>query len=134
MGRTFLSIIAGLVMWMLVATVLDIGLRHALPGYQAAEPALAFTLAMEIARLSLAVIASLVAGAVVRVIAPASTVAPWIVGAVLLALFLPEHVRIWSRLPIWYHLFFLITLAPFVALGARLAPGGTGQPRAEGSA
>ena len=119
MWRTVLAIFAGLVMWMLVATVLDIGLRHTLSGYQAAEPALAFTFAMKIARLSLAVVASLAAGAVARAIAPASGVAPWIVGLVLVAMFLPTHIQIWSRLPIWYHLFFLITLAPFVALGAR---------------
>jgi hypothetical protein len=124
MVRTVLAIIAGLVMWMLVATILDIGLRHALPGYQAAEPVLAFTLAMKIARLALAVIASLAAGAAARVIAPASEAAPWIVGLVLVVLFVPTHIRIWSLLPIWYHLFFLITLAPFVVLGARLAPRG----------
>ena len=40
----------------------------------------------------------------------------------LLALFLPEHVKIWHSFPVWYHLTFLLTLAPLVALGARLVP------------
>ena len=57
---------------------------------------------------------------------------PWTVlfvaGLVLVAAFLPEHIAIWPRLPVWYHLFFLITLAPFVALGAALRPPGGGKP------
>ena len=131
MGRTILAVIGGLVAWALVATLLDIGLRLALPGYREVEPALAFTLVMKIARLSLAVVASLAAGAAVRAIAPASRLAPWVTGLVMLALFLPEHIRIWPLLPVWYHLFFLITLAPLVALGARLnlrGRGAAGQP------
>jgi len=130
MWRTFLGIIAGLATWALVATILDIGLRYTLPGYRAAEPALAFTLTMKIARLSLAVIASLAAGAVARKISPASRIAPWVVGLVLVALFLPAHIQIGARLPLWYHLFFLITLAPSVALGARLVSSG---PRPAGA-
>ncbi|MBV9883530.1 MAG: hypothetical protein JO276_11020 [Sphingomonadaceae bacterium] len=120
MGRTILAVIGGLVAWALVATVLDIGLRLALTGYHAAEATLAFTLTMKLARLTLAAIASLAAGAVIGAIAPSSRLAPWIAGAIMLALFLPEHIRIWPLLPVWYHLFFLITLAPLVVLGARL--------------
>lgn len=119
MWRTILAIVGGLMAWTLVASLLDIGLRHMLPGYAQAEPTLALTLTMKIARLSIAVVASLAAGAVVRAIAPASSYAPWLTGLVMLALFLPEHIRIWSRLPVWYHLFFLVTLAPLVALGAQ---------------
>ena len=118
MWRTVLAVVGGLVAWMLIATLLNIGLRQALPGYSEAEPALAFTLGMKIARLSLAAVASVAAGAVARSIAPASKAAPWIVGFVMLALFLPVHIQIWSLLPVWYHLFFLVTLAPLVALGA----------------
>ena len=75
---------------------------------------------MKIARLTLAIVSSLAAGFLTRVIAPASRGAPWIVGAILLLLFLPVHIKIGSRLPLWYHLFFLLTLAPLVALGAEL--------------
>jgi hypothetical protein len=120
MWRTILGVIGGLMAWAAIATLLDIGLRHALPGYAQAEPALAFTLPMEIGRLSLAVLASLGTGVTVRAIAPASKRAPWITGLLILALFLPVHIQIWSRLPVWYHLFFLSTLAPLVALGAQL--------------
>lgn len=128
MGRKILAVVVGLATWMVIATLLNIGLRHTLPGYAMAEPALAFTFLMKIGRLSLAVIASLAAGAITRSIAPASRAAPWILGLLLLALFLPVHIKIWSHLPVWYHLVFLITLAPLVALGAQLTPRGA-RPR-----
>src|SRR5436309_2711038 len=114
MMRTILAVIGGLVAWALVATLLDIGLRLALPGHREAEPVLAFTLTMKLARLTLALLASLAAGAAIGTIAPASRPAPWVAGLIMLAIFLPEHIRIWPLLPVWYHLFFLVTLAPFV--------------------
>jgi hypothetical protein len=120
MLRTLASIVAGLVTWGLVVTVLDFALRAGIPGYHAAEPALAFTLPMKIARLLEAAITSVVAGYVIAVIAPASRYAPWIAGIVLLAVFVPEHIHIGSKLPLWYHLAFLVTLAPLIAAGAQL--------------
>lgn len=121
MWRTIAGIIAGLVAWVVVVTVLNFGLRAWLPGYVQAEPAMQFTLGMKIARLSIGALSSLGAGAIVRTITRAK-LAPWIVGLVLLALFVPDHIHIWNKFPIWYHLTFLVTLAPLVALGARLVP------------
>ena len=118
MWRTILSIVAGLVAWGLVATLLNFGLRLWLSGYAEAEPAMAFTLVMMFARLSLAALSCLAAGAAVRVIAPASQAAPWVVGLILLAVFVPVHVQLWTKFPVWYHLTFLLTLAPLVAAGA----------------
>jgi len=120
MWRTILGVVIGLVAWILVVTLLDIVLRLSIPGYASVEHALTFTLTMEIARLSIAAVTSLIAGAIVRLIAPSSSVAPWIVGLILLAFFVPTHIQIGTRLPLWYHLTFLLTLAPLVALGARL--------------
>ena len=79
---------------------------------------MAFTLVMKVARLALAALACLGAGALVRVVAPASRAAPWVVGLVLLALFVPVHVQLWNVFPVWYHLTFLTSLVPLVALGA----------------
>ncbi len=53
-------------------------------------------------------------------IAPSSPRLPWVVGAILLVAFIPEHILIWVKFPVWYHLVFLVTLAPLVALGAAL--------------
>ena len=121
MWRTVGAIVAGLLVWMLVVTLINLGLRIWLPGYVHVEHALQFTFTMKIARLLMAAVTSLIAGAVVRLVAPASALAPWIVGGLLLLLFIPSHVQLWTRFPIWYHASFLLPLAPLVALGARMA-------------
>lgn len=118
MWRTIGSIIAGLVTWGVIVTLLNFGLRAAIPDYHAAEATLQFTLAMKIGRLTEAAVASLAAGAVVGLIEPSKRWAPWAVGLIILAMFLPIHVQLWSKFPAWYHLAFLVPLAPLVALGA----------------
>ena len=120
MRRTIVAIVAGLAAWVLFVTVLNWGLRLWLPGYSSAEPVMAFSLTMQIARLSIAALTSVAAGALVHTIAPASRLAPWIVGLVLVLLFVPAHVSLWHKFPVWYHLTFLVTLAPLVFLGTRL--------------
>ena len=120
MWRTVGSIVAGLVAWAVIVTLLNFGLRAAIPGYHAAEATLQFTAAMKAGRLIEAALASLATGAIVRFVAPHSRWVPWIVGLILLAMFLPVHLQLWTKLPVWYHLTFLVTLAPLVALGASL--------------
>jgi hypothetical protein len=127
MWRTITSIVAGAVAWGVIVTVLNFGLRAALPGYHAAEATLQFTLAMKFGRLVEAALASIGAGVVVGWIEPLKKWAPWAVGLIILAMFLPVHISLWSRFPVWYHLAFLVPLAPLVAVGASLvrSVGGT---------
>ena len=130
MTRSILAVVARLVVWMLVATLLNFGLRAGLAGYAQAEPTLAFTLGMKVARLILGALASLAAGAAAGLIAPSKTGPRWVLGAIILALFIPVHIQLWAKFPIWYHLVFLGTLVPLVAFGAaftrtRLRPGPT---------
>ena len=120
MWRTIGAIVAGIVAWVVVITVLNIGLRLWLPGYVQVEHTLVFTLPMKIARLSIAAVTSLVAGTVTRAIASQSRLAPWIVGLVILLPFLWLHIHIWSKFPVWYHLTFLVPLVPLVVAGAAL--------------
>ncbi len=121
MWRTLGSIVAGLVAWAVIVTLLNFGLRAALPGYHAAEATLQFTMAMKIGRLAEAAITSIGAGVVVAWIEPSKRWAPWLTGLIVLALFLPVHVNLWDKFPVWYHLAFLVPLAPMVALGGFLA-------------
>ena len=131
MKRSILAMIAGLAVWTLVASLLNRGLRVAFDGYTAAEATLSFTLGMKVGRLLLAAIASVAAGAATRRIAPSRLFLPWVLGAVILAMFVPVHIQLWSKFPVWYHLTFLGTLAPLVALGGRLAGAGV---RSDGNA
>jgi hypothetical protein len=119
MWRTVGSVVAGLATWAVVVTILNFGLRAAIPGYHAAETTLQFTLAMKIGRLAEAAVTSIVAGSVVRLISLARW-APWAVGLIILAMFLPVHVKLWHAFPVWYHLAFLVPLVPLVAFGAYL--------------
>jgi len=128
MWRTIASIICGLVAWAVVVTLLNFGLRAVIPGYHAAEATLQFTMTMKLGRLIEAALSSIAAGAVVAWIAPTKTWAPWLVGLIVLAMFLPVHVQLWSKFPAWYHLSFLVPLAPLVALGGWLARGTRAQP------
>jgi hypothetical protein len=122
MKRSILACLAGLLTWVVVVSVIDRVLRLSLPNYTAAEHSLQFTLAMKWARLSMALVTSLAAGAVTRWIAPSTRWAPWIVGGVVLAMFLPAHIAIWSKFPVWYHLTFLLPIVPAVLVGASLLP------------
>jgi hypothetical protein len=120
MKRSILACLAGLLTWAVVVTVIDRVLRLSLPDYSAAEHTLQFTLGMKWARLLMAIVTSLVAGAITRWIAPSGRWAPLIVGSVVLAMFLPAHIALWSKFPVWYHLTFLLTIIPAVLVGAML--------------
>ena len=121
MWRTIASILGGLVAWAVVVTLLNFGLRAAIPDYHAAEATLQFTPGMKAGRLIEAALTSIAAGAVTAWIAPSSKWAPWIVGLIVLAMFLPVHVSLWNRFPVWYHLTFLVPIVPLVLLGSWLA-------------
>ena len=120
MWRTVGSIVAGLISWAIVITLLNFGLRAAIPNYHAAEATLQFSMAMKIGRLTEAAVASIVAGAVVGWIEPTRRWASAIVGLIILGMFVPVHVGLWSRFPVWYHLTFLVPIIPLVVLGSML--------------
>lgn len=134
MKRSIFGVVAGLVVWVLVVSLLDRVLRITIAGYEEAEPQFAFTLGMMLARLGIAALSSLAAGATAALIARSAARAPWIVGAVFLVLFVPEHVKLWNVLPAWYHLTFLLTLVPLCWAGGLLArrPGATPAARTSG--
>ncbi len=120
MKRAALAFITGLLAWIVVVSLIDRVLRLSIAGYAAAEPVLTFTLGMMVARLGMAAVTSLISGAAMGVVAPTMKRTPWILGAVILVFFIPIHVRLWHAFPIWYHLTFLLPLAPLLALGAWL--------------
>jgi hypothetical protein len=117
---SILAVIIAVITWFIVATIVNWILRLALPGYSAVEPTMNFTLTMMVCRLLLGLVSSLCAGFICGAIAR-NRIAPKVAASLMLLLFLPVHYMLWAKFPIWYHLFFLITLAPTMLIGASLA-------------
>ena len=120
MNRAGWALLVGLALWVLVVSLLNRGLRAGITGYAAAEPTMNFTLGMKVGRLIIGAVASLAAGAATGMMARSKTGLAWVLGAILLLAFVPVHIGLWTKFPGWYHLTFLGTLIPLVALGARL--------------
>jgi hypothetical protein len=118
--KTVGAVIAALVTWIVLATVLNLALRASWPHYHEAETAFNFTFGMKLARLVLGAICSLGAGFVAAWISNGRMRTATLTGIVLLVLFIPGHYRIWSKFPVWYHLTFLVSLLPLTLLGAAL--------------
>lgn len=121
MKRSALACLAGVFTWVVVASLINHLLRLTFAGYSVAEHTEQYTLGMKWARLLMAFVTSLAAGAVTRRVAPAIRWTPWAVGCIALAIFVPLHISIWSLFPAWYHLTFLLSLLPAVLAGASLA-------------
>ena len=118
--KTVGAVIAALVTWIFVATVLNLALRASWPHYHEAEIAFNFTFAMKLARLVLGATSSLGAGFVAAWIGKGRMRAATLTGIVLLGLFIPNHYLLWGKFPVWYHLTFLVSLLPLTLLGAAL--------------
>jgi hypothetical protein len=122
MGKGTLGVVAGLVVWMIIASVAGLVLRAAWPEYVSAAGTMTFTLSMKVARLSIGALATIATGWVAALIAR-STMAVLIPGALLLIVFIPEHIRLWDKFPVWYHMTFLSSLVPLTYVGGRIALG-----------
>ena len=115
MWRNVIAVVAGLAAWVAVASVGLRALRAAWPEYAAAEPAMQFDFDMMVARLAAAGVASVAAATLTAAIARGSRGAALAGGLVLLAAFVPIHIGLWDKFPVWYHLTYLVSL-PLLAL------------------
>jgi len=120
MLRAILGVVGGLVSWMLIATIGNIVMRLAWPGYSEVEKAMAFTPAMMLARLLLGALASVGAGIVGAWITKGNGRAIVVLAIVLLAIFIPVHYGLWDKFPFWYHITFLLSLVVITPLGSML--------------
>ena len=118
--KTVGAVIAAVVAWFFVATVLNLALRAWWPHYHEAEIAFNFTFAMKLARLVLGAASSLGAGFLAARIDRGRMRAVTLTGIALLCLFIPGHYLIWDKFPVWYHLTFLVSLLPLTLLGGAL--------------
>jgi hypothetical protein len=118
--RLALAVVGGIVVWFAVATACNVALRRLVDGYVDAELALRFTSGMMVARLAIGAIATVAAGAAAAWIARRVRPTALLLGIVLVAMFVPGHVRLWEAFPLLYHAVFLLSLVPLAWLGARL--------------
>ena len=119
MAKKSFGVVAGLAMWITVVTVVGAIMRRSWPAYASVADAMTFTLPMLIARLLIGALATLAAGLVTAMIAPRSMLARLMPGALLLVGFIPVHIMLWDKFPLWYHLTFLLSLVPLTYLGGR---------------
>ena len=122
MIRNIGAVIAGLVAWAVIATILDRLMRLGWPEYAAAVPVMVYTLPMMLARLIEGAITTVAAGLINRLIVRSPLWPAALQGVVILLLFLPVHYKLWHNFPVWYHVTFLGYLIPLTLLGAALAP------------
>jgi hypothetical protein len=120
MKKIVLSVLAGLVTWIVVASIGNRLLRAGIAGYTDVEATMAFTRPMLLARLALGAVSSLLAGYVAAWVSGTSNAGAKALAGTLLALFVPMHIALWAKFPAWYHLVFLASLVLLSAVGARL--------------
>ncbi len=123
MWRVVLGIAVGFLVWWVIGTAGFVLLHVLWNDYAAAAPFRTFTFAMLAARLLVSMVGSIGAGWMTARVVGRRSAAPWIVGGLLVILFLPIHYAALNDFPLWYHLFFLLTLAPIVGYSGNLAPG-----------
>ena len=120
MSKKILGVVAGLLVWLLVVMVVGEIMRRSWPAYASVADAMTFTLPMMIARLSIGALATLAGGLVTAIIVPQSTTARLMPGVLLLVAFIPQHVMLWDKFPVWYHFTFLLSLVPLTYVGGAL--------------
>jgi len=117
--RTVLGVIAAIVAWLVIVTLIDRPMRALWPDYAANFTAMTFTLPMMLARLTESTVALVLAALIALRVAPASRNAAWGFGIVMFLIFAPYHLlMIWSKFPIWYHAYFLTSLLAVPAIVA----------------
>jgi hypothetical protein len=111
MVRTVLGVIAGVVAWLVLVTVMDRTMRHFWPDYAANFTAMTFTMQMMFARLAESTVALIIASMIAVGVAPASRAVAWAFGIVMLLPFAYYHLTmIFDKFPVWYHAYFLTSL------------------------
>ena len=113
-----LVVLTGLMVWFIVATVGNLLIRAIVPGYAEVERTFRFTLVMLLARLALGAVSSVVAGLACALAARSIPAAVRVFAVALVLLFLPVHYSLWTDFPVWYHVLFLVSLAPLAIVGA----------------
>lgn len=120
MANAFLSVVAGYIAWTVVFLGGSAGLRAAFASAHTPDGGTT-SAGLLLAYLLLSFVASVAAGAATaRLSTSHSGRNVLILAGLLLATGIPVQISVWETLPVWYHLAFLIALAPLTWAGGRL--------------
>ena len=120
MARAIAGVVAGVLVWILIATIGNLAVRAAWPGYAEVEAAMKFTPEMMMSRLLVGALSSLGAGWLTARITSQNRGAISALVGILIVVFIPVHYALWEKFPLWYHVVFFASLAVMTVLGARL--------------
>ncbi len=116
MRNTLTWFTLGLAAWMAVTALGNLALRAGMPGYAEVEMTMQFSTVMLCLRLLVGLAATVTAGVVAGYI-DRSGKAGWMLGALMLLIFGANHVYLWAKFPVWFHLVFLGSLLPATVVG-----------------
>ena len=126
--RIIVGIFIQLVSWVAIAMTLFIAVQIGWPAFAEANhtfnttEVVTFDQAMMITRLALAGVASVIAAWIAALTLRDNRIVPVVGGLVMLVFFIPNHIHLWDKFPIWYHLTFLTSLPVLAFIGGKMAP------------
>ena len=120
MLRRIGAVLAGFAAFALVASGAVLMARAGWLAYAEAEPARAYSLTMLLVRLAAGASATFVGGWVAAKVDRGAGQATLLFGALLLAISVVWHIRIWDQYPVWYHLVWFACIVPSAVLGGKL--------------
>ena len=118
MMRTVLAIIAGYVLWTILWLGGGAGIRAAFP--EAFPEGGPFNAALPLLlTLGLSILCSFAAGVIATKVAVDPGRAVWIMAVLLLITGIGVQASMWSQMPVWFHIPFLVLLVPVCLMGKR---------------
>lgn len=130
-GRAFLAILAGAVVWAVLWISFTQGAQRALPEILRPEQPITHAGAL-LAFIAVSAALSVLAGFVTAAAGGKQPMAAvWALAVLQLTLGIIAETSYWSLMPVWYHLVFLALIVPATVYGGALQLGRrTGQPKA----
>ncbi len=120
MLKIALGVIVGFLVWSILWVGFDALLRAVLTSYDESVKAMTFSSLMLILLLVLSAVVSIISGFVAALISRENSKSPLILGILLLIVGIFVQMSVWDKIPLWYHLTFLILLIPMTILGGKL--------------
>ena len=120
MLRIFLGVTVGFVVWSILWVGVDAILRAVWTSYAESVKAMTFSSSMLIVPLVLSAVVSIISGFVAALISRENSKSSLILGILLLIVGIFVQMSVWDKIPLWYHLTFLILLIPMTILGGKL--------------